>query len=158
MLNVKDCIFAKFDNLTLNYSIIIKAICDSTAGLTSTYWHFPRWIANHWRRIRGRSTALRINPSANRAAMVKATGNYKSRKRKQRKDELLISPGVILALDPRCCLRPIRFSIPRSSRNSFHIYEADRLVKEAILIYLWSEKHFFNLTRNLFNAFNKRRS
>lgn len=142
-------IFVKFDNLTLNYSIISPKRFNSTVGLTGTYWHFPRWIANHWRRIRGRSTASRINPSANRAAMVKATGNYKSRKRKQRKDELLISPGVILALDPHCCLRPVRFSIPRSSRNSFHIYEADRLVKDAILVDLWSEERFHNLLFNI---------
>lgn len=119
--------FAKFDNLTLNYSIITKAICDSTAGLTSTYWHFPRWIANHWRRIRGRSTALRINPSANRATMVKATGNYKSRKRKQRKDELLISPGVILALDPRCCFCD-RFDFPFHARLAILSTSTRRIV------------------------------
>lgn len=91
---------------------------DSTA-IKCRYQMLNISFANHWWRIRGRPTASRINLSANRSAAVKATGNYKSRKRKQRKDELLISPGVILTLDPRCCLWPVRFSVLRSSRDFF---------------------------------------
>lgn len=90
---------------------------ENVTGLTGIRWHFLRWIANHWRRVLGRPATTRRRgrvadkSSANRAATVKATGNYKSRKRKRRKDELLISPGVILASDPRDWLWPIRFSV-----------------------------------------------
>lgn len=57
--------------------------------------------------IRKQSASL-INPS-NRARILKATGNYKSRKRKRWKDELLISSSVILAqardpCDYRCSI------------------------------------------------------
>jgi len=91
----------------LDYSIIRAFWVLLSCHYQRPNWHFLRWIANRWWRIRGHPTASWINLSANRLAAVKATGNYKSRKRKQRKDELLISPGVILALDPRYCSRPV---------------------------------------------------
>lgn len=98
------------------------------------------------------------------SAAVKATGNYKSRKRKQRKDELLISPGVILALDPHCCLRAVRFSIlhapisrffPPWLRSSCRNYNFDLSSKYDFFFIIFYKISLFKLCIDLFIYYGK---